>query len=1086
MEGAPPLRETKAVPEPGDVVRVRSRRYLVEAVEPARDRGWEQTLVDLACLEDDAQGEHLSVLWEREADAQFLPEPNWKHLASKGFDPPHVFSAYLHALRWNLVTSTNPRLFQAPHRAGIQIMSYQLEPLKKALQMPRVNLFIADDVGLGKTIEAGLILREMIMRQKVKRIVISCPASLVTQWQGEMEARFGLGFVIFDRDYLFNCRRERGYAINPWTTHSQFIVSHSLLRDEQYASPLRDWLGAAGTEGHRSGSMLVLDEAHHAAPATSSSYAIDSQFTRGMRELTPLFEHRLFLSATPHNGHSNSFSALLAMLDPQRFIRGEQIKDPRLLDQVMVRRLKDELREAVPGLKLPKRDVVQHDISGLAEDAPDLALMRLLTQYRTLREKRLEGARRGEQTAANLVITTLQKRLFSSIEAFNSTLRVHRKSMEKAAAAAEAEVSIDTSGDVSGDFLIDVNAPDADDDRAERPEDEVTEGIEQAVAQATERSRGGQQISPEEVAMLDRMAEIASQARRNADPRLTDPKEGLIPWIRRNLLNADGTWNNRRVLIFTEFTETKTYLRQQFETAFATTDRAEERIATYQGGPGGGKLDEIKKAFNASPELHPLRILIATDAAREGVNFQNYCADLFHFDVPWNPSRMEQRNGRIDRKLQREDVVRCHYFVFTQRPEDHVIRTLVRKTETIRKELGSLSPVLERRIEDMLAEGVKPSMAGMLEMLDASGYGRKSIEEELETVRKRKVQLAEELKLLDDALQTSKDYVGLTPPDFINAISTALELNHCPPLQSCQTTSGPDRWLLPEIHGPAWFRAMDALRAPKPKDEDFYQWRASSPIRPIVFESPTHIDESVVHLHLEHRVVQRLLGRLRAQGFVHNDLARACVGQTDDAIRRVVLLGRISLYGPSASRLHDEIIAVTARWIDPIARKGPLAPYAEDTEKLTLAALEKSFESARARRVDEAVERKLQAAAPQDVTDLLPHLQARAATVITSAKAVLGTRGRQEAEAMRRIIEDQRKRILLRQEEVKRNEAQLTLGFDKMELQQLQEERKDWDKRLNAIGREVDEEPTRILKSYEVQAHRVEPIGVVYLWPISG
>ncbi len=1069
--------EGKFLPSLGQVVKVRSRRYLVEAVEPAADYGWEQTLVDLSCLEDDAQGERLSVLWEREVDAQVLQQPDWSHLASKGFDAPHIFSAYLHALRWNLVTSTNPKLFQAPHRAGIQIMSYQLEPLKKALQMPRVNLFIADDVGLGKTIEAGLILREMIMRQKVKRIVIACPASLLTQWQGEMEARFGLSFVIFDRDYLFNCRRERGYAINPWTTHSQFIVSHSLLRDEQYASPLRDWL-----KQHRSGSMLVLDEAHHAAPSTSSSYAVDSQFTRGMRELTPLFEHRLFLSATPHNGHSNSFSALLAMLDPQRFIRGEQIKDPRLLDQVMVRRLKDELREAVPGLKLPKRDVVQHDISGLAEDAPDLALMRLLNQYRTLREKRLEGARRGQQTAANLVITTLQKRLFSSIEAFNSTLRVHRKTMEKAAAAAAAEVI----GDADADFLIDVHAPDADDERAERPEDEVTEGIEQAVASATERSRGPHQISPEEVAILDRMAEIASQARGKADPRLTDPKEGLIPWIRRSLLNADGTWNNRRVLIFTEFTETKAYLRQQFETAFATTDRAEERIATYQGGPGGGKLDEIKKAFNASPDLHPLRILIATDAAREGVNFQNYCADLFHFDVPWNPSRMEQRNGRIDRKLQREDVVRCHYFVFTQRPEDHVIRTLVRKTETIRKELGSLSPVLERRIEDMMAEGVRPSMAGMLEMLDAGAYGRKSIEEELETVRKRRVQLVEELKSLDDALQTSKDYVGLTPPDFVNAISTALELNHCPPLRRCQPETGPDRWRFPAIHGPAWFRAMDALRAPKPKDQDFYQWRAASPIRPIVFQSPDHIDESAVHLHLEHRVVQRLLGRLRAQGFVHNDLARACVGQTDDAIRRVVLLGRISLYGSGASRLHDEIIAVAARWIDPIARKGPLAPYAEDTEKLTLAALEKSFENAHARRVDEAVERKLQAAAPQDVTDLLPHLRVRAASLTASAKAVLGTRGRLEADAMRRIIEDQRKRILLRQDEVQRNEAQLTFGWDKLQLLQLQDERTGWDKRLDEIGREVDEEPARILKSYEVQADRVEPIGVVYLWPISG
>jgi hypothetical protein len=196
------------------------------------------------------------------------------------------------------------------------------------------------------------------------------------------------------------------------------------------------------------------------------------------------------------------------MLDPQRFIRGEQIKDPRLLDQVMVRRLKGELRELVPDLGLPKREVVQHDIAGLSEDAPDLALMRLMTQYRALREKRLEGGRRSQQTAANLVITTLQKRLFSSIEAFNSTLRVHRKSMEKLAAEAEAEP------EVSATLLTELNAPDSDDDRAERSEEEVTQGIEQAVALATDRSKGSQQISADEIALLDRMAEIASQSRR--------------------------------------------------------------------------------------------------------------------------------------------------------------------------------------------------------------------------------------------------------------------------------------------------------------------------------------------------------------------------------------------------------------------------------------------------------------------------------------------------------------------------------------------------------------------------------------------
>ena len=331
--------------QPGAVVQVRSRRYLVEAVEPATNTSWEQTLVDLSCLDDDAQGERLSVLWEREVDATVLQASLWNTVASRGFDPPDKFAAYLNAIRWNLVTSTNPKLFQAPHRAGIQVMTYQLEPLRKALLLPRVNLFIADDVGLGKTIEAGLILRELIMRQKVKRIVIACPASVITQWQTEMEVRFGLTFVILDREYVIRCRRERGYGVNPWKTHARFIVSHSLLRDEDYGEPLRDWL-----QENKPGSMLVLDEAHHAAPATSSRYAVDSQFTRAMRDLTGLFGHRLFLSATPHNGHSNSFSALLEMLDPQRFFRGEKVTNPKLLDEVMVRRLKDELRELVPNL----------------------------------------------------------------------------------------------------------------------------------------------------------------------------------------------------------------------------------------------------------------------------------------------------------------------------------------------------------------------------------------------------------------------------------------------------------------------------------------------------------------------------------------------------------------------------------------------------------------------------------------------------------------------------------------------------------------------------------------------------------------
>lgn len=394
------------LPQTGDVVRVRARRHLVEDVVPPGRIGQQQTLVRLSCMDDDSQGTALGVLWEREIDAEVIQESAWTDLGRRGFDPPQLFSAFLHSLRWNLVTSTNPRLFQSPYRAGIEVMAYQLEPLRKALLLPRVNLFIADDVGLGKTIEAGLIIRELLMRQKVKRIVVGSPASVLLQWRDELESRFGLTFVVLDREYVLRCRRDRGYGVNPWSTHTRFIISHSLLRDEAYAGPLRDWLQTQGP-----GSLLILDEAHNAAPASGSRYAIDSHFTKVMRELTQEFEHRLFLSATPHNGHSNSFSALLEMLDPQRFCRGVPVRSQKMLLDVMVRRLKSDLREVAGGF--PIRKTEQHDIADLPENAPELRLSRLLQQYRELRETRLSGASKSQQAAAALVVTSLQKRLLS-------------------------------------------------------------------------------------------------------------------------------------------------------------------------------------------------------------------------------------------------------------------------------------------------------------------------------------------------------------------------------------------------------------------------------------------------------------------------------------------------------------------------------------------------------------------------------------------------------------------------------------------------------------------------------------------------
>ena len=580
-----------STPTPGDIVRCRSRRYLVEDVTPPPEPG-DDALVRMSCLEDDAEGEELQVLWNSEIDSERITDADWSKLSKGQFDPAGLFAAYYRTLRWNTVTSTDPELFQAPYRAGIRVDAYQLEPLRKALLLPRVNLFIADDVGLGKTIEAGLIVRELLMRQRVRRIIVAAPPSVVLQWKEELDQRFGLTFVVFDRDFVRRMRMERGYAVNPWTTHSRFIVSHHLLRDEDYASTLRDWLDDADAGA----SLLILDEAHNAAPAGGARYAIDSQFTKAVRELAPRFQHRLFLSATPHNGHSNSFSSLLEILDPQRFCRGVPIESAKQLDPVMVRRLKEDLRRLEGGF--PIREVVEVAIDGLAADDPELCLPALLDQYREAREERLKGASRSAQTASALVLCSLQKRLLSSIEAFASTLAVHRKALEANAALAEGASSHAATprhpeGAQSPSALAQLRLlttePDADDDRADAPEQDVQAEADSAMEAATVKALAGshgESVSRER-GLLAEMTEVANAARARPDARVRH----LIEWAKAH--------RGRRVLIFTEYADTKRYLEKQLRAALTPGRESDPSIATFHGGMPQDAREDIKRAFNA-------------------------------------------------------------------------------------------------------------------------------------------------------------------------------------------------------------------------------------------------------------------------------------------------------------------------------------------------------------------------------------------------------------------------------------------------------------------------------------------------------
>ena len=1086
-------------PDVGDLVHIRSRRWLVEDVTQPTVPG-QSCRVRLACADDDAQGQALEVFWDYEIDRAILEEESWGDLASRGFDEPRQFAAFLHTLRWNCVTATDPSLFQAPFRAGIKIDAYQMEPLRKALLLPRVNLFIADDTGLGKTIEAGLIARELLLRRKAKAIVVVAPPSVLEQWKAELEERFGLVFEILDREYLTRMRRERGFGINPWRTHSRFLVSQNLLIDPTYADPMREWLGT-----FMPGSLLILDEAHHAAPSSGGRYGIETKFTRAVRDLSGRFEHRLFLSATPHNGHSNSFSTLLELLDPYRFTRGVKVRKSAL-QEVMVRRLKEDIREVQGGF--PRREVVRLSIDNLPPDAPELELSRLLDEYRSTREERFARTSRRSQAAAGLLVVGLQQRLLSSIEAFARSLRVHRATVERQwAKGHDAGDKVRPSREP--DLGLVTSTPDADDDRGAWAPDELeaeeAAQIQEATALAeadSPRDAAAQALWRRELALLDHMQEIADRWRSTPDAKTLR----LIDWIRENLCpglppvgrpvaGEAPRWNDRRVLIFTENREgTKRYLKEVLEEAIEGSDRADERLEVIDGLTSGERRTEVQRRFNTDPAKDPLRILLATDAAREGLNFQAHCTDLFHFDLPWNPGRIEQRNGRIDRKLQPAQVVRCHYFVLPQRAEDHVLQVLVRKTETIRQELGSLSKVIDDDIERRLRNGIRhrdaEQMAIDIAKADLDAAVRRTTEEELEASRDRKQDLEAQIERCRSLLEASRTWAGFEAGPFREALSCSLELLGAKPLVKTADQDGLAAWTFPALdrrtHADgSWAATLDTLRAPRRPDQKLAEWRREAPIRPVIFEDAGVLTEDTVHLHLEQRVAQRLLARFRSQGFIYHDLSRACLAQSSDSIPRVMLLGRLALYGKGAERLHEELIALAARWIEPSQRHGPLRAYAREAETKTLELLERSLTDPSHRMPGAPIQQKLLSSAAQDIADLLPQLEPRAEEIAAAAIVKLMTRGEREERELRETLVRQRDRVREELSKHERDLQQLTLSFAEEEKRQLELDMRSWRGRLEQFGQDLEREPQRVREFYEVRAKRVEPIGLVYLWPES-
>ena len=311
-------------------------------------------MVSLQSLDEDRLGEELDVLWELELGHTITPPQGLPETINPdGFDDPETLSGFIDAMRWGAVTSADDQRIQAPFWSGVSVEAYQLEPLRRALESPRTNLLLADDVGLGKTIEAGLVVQELFLRHRARTAIIVCPPSLSIE-VARRNAR-----QVWSR---IHHRQHR--ALGTSTPHSRpacqpipAVSPHH--REHGVAAPSASATDAA----RRVSAKLVILSPPNAMRSTSSSWTkLTTSRHRVRRPLevggampwtlsaprqcAALAEQAAstdsFLSATPHNGHSESFTALMEMIDPRRFSRGAKL-DPDALNDVTVRRLKSQL-----------------------------------------------------------------------------------------------------------------------------------------------------------------------------------------------------------------------------------------------------------------------------------------------------------------------------------------------------------------------------------------------------------------------------------------------------------------------------------------------------------------------------------------------------------------------------------------------------------------------------------------------------------------------------------------------------------------------------------------------------------------------
>lgn len=1062
---------SEALPEEGNLVEVRGQSWVVARVEPSppapdgHQNRRPATLVHLQSVADGRFGDTLSVIWEVEPGRRVLPAGSLPDASTGNYDSPNRLAAFLDAVRWSAVASADAKTLQAPFRSGVAVEPYQLEPVSRAVGAPRVNLLLADDVGLGKTIEAGLVVQELLLRGRARRIMVVCPAGLTLKWRDEMAEKFGLEFTIVDSEHCARLRRTHGTAANPFRVHPLTIVSLPWLRGQKAQRLLDEVIGAPEEspdgEHKRFFDLLVLDEAHHVAPAAPKQvYAVDSQQTKLIRRLVPHFEHRLFLSATPHNGYPESYTALLELLDPQRFIRGPQGPDKEALKDAVVRRLKSTVTNADGTPRFRTRKTLELPVEYTPQERE---IHGLLGEFAELRRKKLTPKARGGRRAADLVTLLLKKRLFSSPAAFLHTVRVYLSHLEDTGpargrtAAAEVPEWLEEFADLVAD-LDDTGLVDAEDDALTRSTSltPAEDGRELDLLQQMERWALTHEAAPDSKA------------------------ETLIRELKA-ICRPDGKrWTNERVVVFTEYRDTQEWLYDLLQQEELTDGGRVERL---HGGLSAEERERIRLGFQTDPsrEEGKVRILLATDAAGEGIDLQNHCHRLINYDIPFNPNKLEQRIGRIDRWGQKHDPEITHFIgagwqqaqAGSYEADLEFLSRVAKKVARMEHDLGSVNAVL--------ADAVQRRMTGDTAPVDIENARPKPIKGRRtggEVAPEQNV--TAQTKRLADQYDETVTALGLTPANVKRVVDTALALDNQPPLLPstfrAEDFEPGDLFEVQPLSG-SWERATRGLTHKLREGEQ----------RPLTF-SPSvaaQAKDDVVLAHLKHPLVA-LSTRLLTAAVWNADsigLSRVTAVLSDDPAVTTTLVSayaRYVLVGTDGTRLHEEVL-YAGGWFGDTGRFRRWESVGEQGRVLSQA-LTEGVEAA------PHLRKELTEAWPRLRDPLYRSLEARAGELGRQLESRLADRRAEEERRITATLDrfEATLRAKLKEEGEGEGEQLALLSTHELtghERRQFEEDRQRWDDRLKGLPAERERELAAIAARYREPRSHLFPAAVVFVIP---